>query len=245
MPKQVGMFPIAGKIQGLDFYETEAYGPLVKRSGGPSREQVLHGDNYAYTRLNNEEFGRGSKYGALIRKGLRSLLTYCQEAETHNNLSNRIRDIMKTDKESKWGSRDLRRDTLVELRHFELDSRYLSTQYFELPVETHVGNGELGIAAGITFKRKPHGIDAWKLISVAASVDLVTKQETNDVQKSDLYELEKGSFGVGFNHTYDEDRLLFHGMCIVFYKYDAVIDDYRELKRRERVNAGFLRYVQV
>lgn len=55
---------------------------------------------------------------------------------------------------------------------------------------------------------------------------------------------DKGSYGFGFPHEYDEDALVFHGLCIEWYRHDNVVNDYR-LLAAPHVNAGFIRYVGV
>lgn len=146
------------------------------------------------------------------------------------------------DKESEFGKRDLRRDNMKMLSHFDLDQHSLSRQYFELPVETNVSNGCLEAIAGISLKAKPRGADAWKLYSVVVSIDFINKQVRSDEKESDIYAFEKKHFAKSFTHTVPEGTVLLHGMCIAWYRYDATIDDYTPLKG-EHVNAGFVRYV--
>ena len=124
-----------------------------------------------------------------------------------------------------------------------MDSKHLSSQYFELPPETSAGNGMLEIGAGIYLKRPAQGIDAWKVKSICATIDLISENIQCDEQETDLYVFEKGRFSAGFTHYYQDNLPLFHGMCIVFYRYDEVVENYNVVKERH-VNAGFLRFVE-
>jgi hypothetical protein len=160
----------------------------------------------------------------------------------YSRLSTRLRNILKMDKVSEWGKRDLRKDNMPMLSHFDLDQHSLSRQYFELPVEVNVTKGNLDVVAGISLQTKPQGADAWQLYSVAVIIDFKNKKVYSEEKESELYEFEKGDFAEGFTHEVRNEGELFYGMCIVWYSYDASIDDYIPLKR-EHVNAGFVRYV--
>ena len=127
--------------------------------------------------------------------------------------------------------------------HFDLDQHSLSRQYFGLPVETSVNNECLEVTACISLNRKPAGADAWKLYSVAMSIDFINKKVSTEEKESDVYAFEKGDFVESFSHVVPGESTLFYGMCIVWYGYDATIDDHIPLKK-EHVNAGFLRYVK-
>jgi hypothetical protein len=244
MPKQKGTMLFTGSMQNLSFYKNKLHGHVVRTKGGPSGNQIKTGKNFAVTRKNMSEFGRASAYGKRIRLGFHHLIRHCKDGTMNTNLVTRIKEILKMDDKSALGKRDFRKDTLAIFRHFELDSKSLSSRYFELPVNTEIHNGELDVYAGITLGKKPEGVDAWKLVSVAAGIDFVKNNMDTDLKASDVFVYGKGSYGVGFHHYYNEGMNLFHGMCIVFYEYDPVIDDYRPLKA-DHVNAGFIRYVEV
>lgn len=242
MAKQQGANPITGTIDGFSFYFNKTYGFLVRRKGGPTKKQVKQSREYDIPRRNMAEFGRANHYGKLIRYGFHGLIRHCKESRMYSRLANRLRDIMKMDQESAFGKRDLRKDNMAKFSHFDLDQYNLSKQYFELPIEVQVYNGCLEVTAGISLGKKPGGADAWRLYSVAVSIDFINKNVRADEKQSDIYEFEKGDFAESFTHEVPDETELFYGMCIVWYRYDATIDDYTPLKE-EHVNAGFVRYV--
>ncbi len=239
----MGVNPITGTIDGFSFYYNKAYGYLVRRKGGPTKKQVLQSAAFDLPRRNMEEFGRANRNGRLIRFGFRGLVQHCRESKMYSRLANRLRDIMEMDKESVWGKRDLRRDHMKRFSYFELDQYSLTSKYFELPVEPEVNNECLEITAGISLSKQPIGADAWRLFSVAVHIDFINEQVQADEKQSDIYEFEKGDFAESFSHEVLSEGELFYGMCIVWYRYDATIDDYTVLKK-EHVNAGFIRYVE-
>lgn len=244
MPKQKGKMLFTGSMQNLSFYHNKLHGHVVRTKGGPTSRQIKTGKNFDVTRRNMSEFGRASAYGKKIRLGFHQLVMHCKDGTMNTSLVTSIREILNMDDKAEFGKRDFRKDTLKSFRHFELDSKSLSSRYFELPVDIDVNNGELSAYAGITLGKKPEGVDAWKLVSIAAGINFSKNNMDSDLKASDIFIYEKGSYGVGFHHFYEENLLLFHGMCIIFYRYDPVIDDYKPLKT-EHVNAGFIRYVEV
>lgn len=244
MARQHGTNPITGKLGDLSFYYNQAYGHLVRSKGGPSKRQILTGVQFDITRRNMSEFGRASHYGKLIRYGFAPLIKQCKESQMYSRLSTRLRQLMKADTVSEFGKRDLRTDNMQLFTHFELDQYSLSSQYFELPVETKLNNGSLEVTAGISLTRKPPGIDGWKLMSVAVGIDFIKQEVHRSDAASDVYVFEKGGYADGFIHTVPEGGILFHGMCIAWYRYDATTDDYTPLKEKHK-NAGFIGYVGV
>ncbi len=242
MAKQQGSNPITGTFNGFSYYYNKAHGYLVRRTGAPTKQRLKKGSEFDITRRNNNEFGRASHYGKLLRTGFRRITKHCKDGSMNIRLARRLREIMMMDKESVFGNRDLRKDNLIALQHFEWDCESLSRKYFDLPIETRHSSGCLEVTTGISLDRKPKGADAWKLFSVAVTVDFITDKVKTYEQESDVYEFEKGDFAESFTHYVSEDCVLFHGMCLVWLVYDATIDDYVPLKR-EHVNVGFVRYV--
>lgn len=160
----------------------------------------------------------------------------------YSRLATRIREIMKMDKESTFGDRDLRSDNLCAFDHFEWDQWSLSSQYFELPVEAKVMDGCLDVTTGLSLRNKPQNADSWKVISIAVTVDFVKKVVRVDKKETDVYEYEKGDFADSFTHYIPNEGVLFHGLAIAWHKYDETIRMYRPLKE-EHVNAAFIRFI--
>jgi hypothetical protein len=242
MAKQNGMHPLKGTIDGFTYYYDKVTGHRVRRKGGPTRKQVKQSPAYELPRKNMTEFGKASSYGKKIRKGLRPLIKDCADKKVHKRFLARLLEIIKMDTLNEWGKRELQLSNLVHLRHYDLNIDTLSRLYFDLPIETRVEHGCLEVTAGVSLQKRPFRSDAWQLHSVAMRIDIITEKTVIDEKKSDIYEFEKGRFAESFTHEIPGDDILFHGMKIVWYRYDASIDDYIALKN-EGVNAGFIRYV--
>jgi len=66
MAKQEGLIRFVGKIDDLSFYLCKGV-YIVRRAGGPTREQIKHGKAFERVRRNNCEFGGASTAGKAFR----------------------------------------------------------------------------------------------------------------------------------------------------------------------------------
>ena len=66
MAKQEGLILFVGKIDDLSFYLCKGI-YIVRRAGGPTREQIKHGKAFERVRRNNCEFGGASTAGKAFR----------------------------------------------------------------------------------------------------------------------------------------------------------------------------------
>ena len=229
---------------GVSFYHDKEHGPMARMKGGPSSRQVKKGANFKNTRRNNEEFGRASHYGLTIRTAFSYLVSLCMNKPMNTKLMSRLKEIIRMDRESEWGKRDLCADTLASFTHFELDGSNLSRQYFSKQLITIAKNGSLEVTSAISLRTKPLGMCKWRVVSISAGINF-RKHGSYDcnMQESELLDFENGDYALSFTHYYDTQLMLFHGIAIVFYEYDAVNDRYLPSKQ-QGVNSGFLRFVQ-
>lgn len=76
MGTQKGIIKLSGSVDGLTFYR--AYGKdIVRKASGPSKEQIMSGENFQRTRENNSEFGGCSKISKSVRTSLLPLKSLC------------------------------------------------------------------------------------------------------------------------------------------------------------------------
>lgn len=243
MPRQAGSILITGSLDNVSFYHNKAHGYLARKKGGPGSERVKTDPAYERTRENNSEFGRASGYGRLLRKAFAPIIQPCQNHALNTNLSRRIREIILMDPVSERGKRDLTRDTLSHFRHFELEPASPSSGCFLFPVNTEMAGGLLEVTFGVALNYVPKQAAAWRLTSVKVTADFLAGTWSRDVKHSSMHEVLKGdAFAFGFTHDYEEDRLIFHGLCIEWYTRDKIINEYK-LVTSPHVNAGFIRYV--
>lgn len=240
MARQKGPNRFSGGIGNLSFYENKVHGDIVREKGGPTREQIKKRKSMAEVRDNNEEFGRASRYGSLLRNAFRMLIVHCREYSMSRRLQGLMTAIVKMDAESERGKRDIVKAHLVQLQGFELNETLSYKKFFKKDVDVEVQDGKVVASGKCTL---PRGIGGkagfYKVISVAASIDFKKKKMVNSVKESELLP-STGSRQFLFEHSVDESHCLFYGMAICFYKKTgikfALVSD-------EDMKAGFISFV--
>lgn len=89
MATQKGIITLGGSTDGLTFYK--AYGKdLVRKTNGPTKDQIASGANFQRTRENNCEFGGCSKISKSFRTSLFPL-----KSLTDGQFGNRVTKVLK------------------------------------------------------------------------------------------------------------------------------------------------------
>lgn len=106
MATQKGVFKITGTIDGLTFYESK-YGPLVRKKGGPSSEQVKKDPAFKRVRENGKEFGTCGKATKLLRAVLHPLMKDASDFLVTGRLNKLMFAIKNLDTTSIRGERNV------------------------------------------------------------------------------------------------------------------------------------------
>ena len=105
MAKQVGPLFITGTIGNISFYKSGgAY--LVRKKGGPTRQQVKNGKNFVRTRENCSEFGHCSKAGKILRQAV-NRWSAINDAHLYRRLTQLLTKVKNEDKTSVRGARSV------------------------------------------------------------------------------------------------------------------------------------------
>lgn len=104
-----------GTIGDFTAYKMKGYDKIIlRRKGGPSKEEVNHSETFALNRLHRREFGASATLGKFVRFMLGS-----HQSVSNYNISGTINGILKhlkhQDKESKLGERALRLSAVPRL----------------------------------------------------------------------------------------------------------------------------------
>jgi hypothetical protein len=114
---QKGIIKLDGSVDGLTFYTANGKN-LVRKSSGPTREQILYGENYGRTRENISEFGACSKIAKSFRDSLLPLKDLT-DGEFGNRLTKLFKFVTRAE-EGVRGKRPIRLSTHREqFRDFE------------------------------------------------------------------------------------------------------------------------------
>jgi hypothetical protein len=104
MATQKGVFKFSGTIDGITYYESK-YGALVRKKGGPSREQLKKDPAFKRVRENGREFGGCSKATKLLRAVLRPLMKDASDFLVTGRLNKLMFGIKNLDTTSARGAR--------------------------------------------------------------------------------------------------------------------------------------------
>ena len=99
------LFPIEGSLGKLSFYKIRGSDELiVRRKGGPTKEQIEKGANFVNTRRNNKEFGGRSKAAYNLMRVLRPFKSI-GDYNLAGPLNAMLKQVQVLDTESGWGQR--------------------------------------------------------------------------------------------------------------------------------------------
>ncbi|HWI94071.1 MAG TPA: hypothetical protein VNT20_22510 [Flavisolibacter sp.] len=240
MARQRGPVPFVGRIGDISFYEDKVHGYLSRQKGGPSKQQIKKRKSMAVVRQNNNEFGKASGYGRLLRNAFRPLILHCKEYSMSRRLQSLLTLIIKMDTSKEPGKRELVKAHLTELQDFELNDHLSYLKFFKKGVDIEVHKKGITtkgfcILSKVIAKKADH----FKVISVAASVNFAEKKFLNDVQERTVLPLTTKTFV--FEHEMPATEHLFYGLAVCFYKkngkkFDLVLD--------EEMKAGFISFVE-
>jgi hypothetical protein len=187
MAKVTGLLQIEGSLDNLCFYKT-AYGYVVRRKGGVSKEKVKHHPAFARTRENGADFARTRKAVELFRQAFKAVLQRASDVKARHRLMSLMYKVMATDQVNPRGQRKVASGQLESLQGFEYNEKHSlgSTFYsgFSVSVDRASGRIVLDFPAfspkETIFKRE--GATHFRLFAGAGAVDF--DNESRDVATS-------------------------------------------------------------
>ena len=240
MPKQRGPFRLKGKLDEISFYNDKIHGELVRRKGGPSKRQIKKSDSMEIVRNNDDEFGRASKRGALLRHAFTPLIFHCREYSMSRRLLSLITSLIRMDGSKQRGKRDLSKEHLVRLQEFELNEHLSYKKFFKKNVDIDVRKESVAATGKLSLpKSTGKKADFYKVVSVVASVDFTGNDYQTDVKESEMLACE-GSRSFVFEHSPEMKNCVFYGLVVCFYKKNG---QKIELITDDKLKAGFISFV--
>lgn len=106
MARQKGVFKFTGTIDGVTYYDSK-YGPLVRKKGGPTKEQVKNDPVFKRVRENASEFGSCSKATKLLRAVLQPMMKDASDFQVTGRLNKLMHAIKNLDNTSARGERNV------------------------------------------------------------------------------------------------------------------------------------------
>lgn len=105
MAKLTSIVKFSGTLDGLSPYKTEGVEEtILRKSGGPTKDQVLHAPQFALTRKNNKETGGCSRASGFVMETLGALRPLCDQS-CAGRLNALLKPLQEADTQSAWGRR--------------------------------------------------------------------------------------------------------------------------------------------
>lgn len=243
MARQKGPLRFEGRVGDLSFYKDKRHGYLIRRKGGPSKRQIKARKSCAGIRQSNEEFGRASRAGKLLRQAFHPLIHHCKEYSMSRRLQALLTALIKADNHHEPGERRLLKQNMGSLAHFELSAVCSLDRYVELPLQRQRTTEGIRVEARLLpAEGLATAATHFELCSVGAFVDFETGRWVQEVQYSGKKRIEEDSAGsIAFEHALKGEGFAFHGLGILFYQE---VNGVHTLLNDEKLSAGCLGSVE-
>jgi len=189
MAKQKSIVKLEGKIGDIVFSKT-ADGYIAREASPLSGKRIATDPSFQRTRENMSEFGRAGKAAKLVRNSISSWVDNAKDAKLSSRLTRLMVAVLKADKTSKRGQRNVIDGETALLEGFEfnvnapLDATLIAP--FAVAVDRVAGTAGITLQA---FKpeekvKAPDGATHYKISVIAAEFDfeaqkaMVASQET-------------------------------------------------------------------
>jgi len=212
MAKPSGIIKFVGTLDEVSSYNS-VYGPILRKKGGPSAEQIKESPQFERTRENNEEFKQCALAGKLWRQGLLIYTSASPDFTLVPRVTKLMHQLKELDHVSARGVRLPGKglgsaEGRALMRNFELNSKaplstVLKTTYSyesgSFIVHDLVPKRDLRVAAGTSHVRLRLVVS---LIDFKKGQHEVTEQQTTflyDRSSQDVFLKPKALMGSGFN----------------------------------------------
>jgi hypothetical protein len=149
MGTQKGVFKFTGTIDGVTYYESK-YGPLVRKKGGPSSEQVKKDPAFIRVRENGKEFGACGRATKLIRSVLRPMMKDASDFLVTGRLNKLMFAIKNLDTTSARGERHVATGIMSAgakdlVKGFDFNAAAPLRRVLKKPYNVNTGTGVISI----------------------------------------------------------------------------------------------------
>jgi hypothetical protein len=149
MAKQKGISRFTGTVDGITYYESK-YGPLVRKKGGPSKEQIKKLPSFTRVRENNKEFGSCGSATKLLRSVLHQLMKDASDYLVTSRLNKLMFAIKNLDTISPRGERNVATGILSPaakdlIKGFGFNEMAPLHRILKKPLTVNTSTGAIGI----------------------------------------------------------------------------------------------------
>ena len=189
MAKLKGIIPIVGTIGELTFRQTR-HGYIASVKSRMDANRIKTDPRFQRTRENMAEFTRAGKAAKHLRSALRSLLQNVSDSDMSLRLFSQMMKVIKADKLSGRGLRNVIDGEAELLKGFEFNSKSELGTTLNVPFATGINRatGELAINilsfVPVNNLVAPDGASHYKIISAGSEIDFEKGSYVTDVKAS-------------------------------------------------------------
>ncbi|OQP44653.1 hypothetical protein A4H97_09820 [Niastella yeongjuensis] len=183
MATLISTLQITGTLDNLSYYKMRGSDKIiVRRKGGPSKNQVKNSDQFEQTRLNNKEFGGRSMTAKQIKSSMFPM-RYLADHNIIGPLNALLKPIQELDTVSEKGEREVRITRYPKLLEgFQLNRRSMLESIVRTPVKYNIQNQQViveipELIPGINFL-PPDNYPFYQFIAITSMVPDVMYNET-------------------------------------------------------------------
>lgn len=191
MPQLIGEILFTGTLDNLSAYKMRGSDKIIlRKKGGPSKNQIKHSPRFDLTRRNNKEFSGRATAAAQIKRILHPML-FLADYNIIGPLNALLKPIQKMDTLSEWGKRNIlltKHPRLLE--GFTLNRKYLFDSIVRTPVSGTIQKQQAiidlpALLPGINFM-VPGNYNWYQFIAVAGLIPDLYCTEYGYRPKSEL-----------------------------------------------------------
>jgi hypothetical protein len=217
MARQKGT-PIKGTIDGLTFYHDKVHGHLVRKAGGPTRQQIFRKKNFYLVRKYISVFGEASSFGREIRHAFSPLLVLIKNYYTSRRLLAMLQKVVKL---MRMGNVMQADEALAkEFTYFEILENAPFTRLFTNIPQCLVNQNTVQLKGRLTVQPTHFGKATHvQFTTCAVVISKNLKREITKVQQTPLLQLKK-SIHLDITHEMDPKKfkgLLFYGVVLQLF----------------------------
>lgn len=190
MARQIGILKVQGTLDDITFYETED-GHIVKTKSSIPADRIANDPAFQRTRENGEEFGKAGKSGRLIRSALKALLQNASDSKLPSRLVQRLTDVIKADKTSTRGQRNVIDGEAELLTGFDFNANgplktALYADFSGSTIDRVTGKLTVNIPAFVPLNMisAPIGTTHFKLVSAGIEIDFEKETYVVDTKET-------------------------------------------------------------
>lgn len=179
MAKQMGIFPIKGNIDNINFFKTKD-GFQARKKGGVDRERILNDPKFIRTREHLAEFGRSVRGATLIKQALLKAVIGSTDSRAINRLSALLISITRKDAVNPRGERSFVQPLLLQLTGFDFNSASTMATVLKVKLTSTIdpvtGECKVSIPAYVAEDQISFSADAthYRFRMVAAAVNFTS-----------------------------------------------------------------------